>query len=761
MAKAKASRAAKPLWRTILGRIGIGALVTFIVVGLLGLGGFGYLYATTDLPDPNEDFTTDTTFIYYGDGQTKLGSLSVQNRETLDYEQMPQVVKDAVVAAENRSFWEDPGISFSGILRSLVSIATGGEMQGGSTITQQYIKIYYLDSSQTIQRKVRELILAIKMSREVSKEDILEGYLNTIYFGRGAYGIEAASKSYFLKPASELTVSQAAALSAILNNPTAFNPSSGPEHLEALRGRYNYVLDGMLEMGAITQADYDAAYDTLPEFPEVPLNERYGGPKGFLMNMVENELLDLGFDEAEINGGGLEVVTTFDPKLQQAAVDSAQKYTAQAAADADEPQDPAALHVAISSVDTSTGAVLALYGGPDFVENSRNWSTTPRPTASTFKTFAAVAGLRNGYSLNSVLDGNTFTPRGDSQTIRNEFSYQYGPVTLRKAIADSINTAFVDMTQEMDNGAGEVAKAAADAGAPRRDDWNLNNRIALGAAEVSPLNMANAYATLADSGQYKPTYVVSQVKDRDGTLVYEAEPEISQTVDSNVAANVTDALTSVVSEGTGTKASALDRPVAGKTGTHGVEDEIQSAWFVGYTKQISTAVMYVVGDDGIGDLDPYRRPQDPTFFGSSYPLMTWLDYMQVAMEGLPVEDFDKAEPITPSPGIATLTPTPSPKASPTMQSPSATPSVAEPTAEPVSSATVDPPPATQQPTLGPTEEPTADPTPSVEPPAATTPDQATPIGGSSGAPGGPEPDPDPDQGNGNGGVGADGVDGGD
>ena len=196
---AKANRAAAKKKKTTAGtiwkRIGITALVLFVVVGVSGLGAFAYLYATTDLPDPNADFQTNTTFLYYDDGTTQLGSLAVQNRVTLDYADMPQLMKDAVVAAENRSFWEDPGFSIRGIARSMVSIATGGELQGGSTITQQYIKILYLDSGQRMSRKVKELFLAIKMGRELSKEEILKGYLNTIYFGRGAYGIQAAAKS--------------------------------------------------------------------------------------------------------------------------------------------------------------------------------------------------------------------------------------------------------------------------------------------------------------------------------------------------------------------------------------------------------------------------------------------------------------------------------------------------------------------------------------------------------------------------------------
>ncbi len=707
----KGSRA-KRFWK----RLGLTALVAFIVVGLSGMGAFFFLYATTDLPDPNADFQTNTTFIYYRDGEEKLGSLAVQNRQTISYAEMPQLMKDAVVAAENRTFWEDPGFSVTGIARGAFSIATGGEVQGGSTITQQYIKILYLDSGQRLSRKVRELMLAIKMGRELPKEQILEGYLNTIYFGRGAYGIQAAARSFFLKDAKDLTLEEAAALAAILNNPAAFNPSGGEEKLEKLLGRYQYVLDGMLEMGAITQAEHDRAHPALPEFPEVPVNDRYGGWKGFLIKEVENELEEKGFSEAEIQGGGLQIITTLDKSMQAAAAKTGKEYPKKAAEAAAGDPDPADLHVAITSVDTATGGILALYGGPDFVKNSRNWATTPRAAASTFKAFATVAGLRDGFGLNSVFNGNTFTPRGDSKTIRNEFSHQYGPVTLRRATADSINTAFVDMTEQMDDGANKVAAAANDAGAPTSRGWNINNRIALGAAEVSPVNMASAYATFANSGERNEAHIVDRVLDRNGDVVYAATANGEQTIDENVAANVTDALTSVVSEGTGTRASALGRPVAGKTGTNDIDGDITSAWFVGYTKQISTAVMYVAGDSGVEDLETFKRPQDSTFFGSTWPLMTWVDYMTAATDGMPVEQFDRARDIRPERG-KTAGPSPSSSPSPT-ESPSPSPT---PTESPS-------PTPTQEPTKEPTSTPTTEPTPTEEPitPEETPTPQETP-----------------------------------
>lgn len=628
---------------TILARtaavLGIIALVVALVLAGVGI----WFYKTTDLPDPNSDFNTNTTFIYYGDGTTKLGNFAVQNRQSVTYGQMNQFVKDAVVAAENRDFWTDPGISVSGIARSLFSIAKGGEVQGGgSTITQQYIKIYYLNSDRTISRKLRELVLAIKMGREKPKQDILRDYLNTIYFGRGAYGIQAASRSYFLTDAKNLTLPQAAVLASVLNNPSLFDPSDGARNKQRLLDRYHYVLDGMLSAQTITKAQYDQAYPALPNFPEVPINKRFSGPNGYLMKMVQDELLNRGFSEAQIQGGGLQVTTTFNKTLQDQAVKVAQSYTKKIAADAEPKQKADALHVAISSVDVRTGGVLALYGGADYIANSRNWSTTPRPAASTMKAYAAMAGLRNGFSLRSRFNGDTFTPKGDSVSVRNEFNEQYGEVSLMKATADSINTAFVDMTQQIPNGPQQVIKAANDAGVPAGDGWDPNNRIALGTAEVSPLDNATGFATIVNQGKYNANHVVAQVKDISGRVLYTAKAENKQSVEPEIAADTTHALKSVVEQGTGSSVSDLGVEIAGKTGTSGVGDKITSAWFTAATRQVSTAVMYVAGDGGNGDLDPYKRPGDGTFFGGTYPAQTWADYMRVAIKQY--KDEPLAEP---------------------------------------------------------------------------------------------------------------------
>ena len=692
------------------------ALVVVLLVGVLGAAGLVvYGYTSTQRPNANADFQTATTFVYFNNGKSQLGSFAVQNRQPLTFEEIPQDVKDGVIAAENRDFWTDRGVSIRGMVRAAWVILRGGDLQGGSTITQQYIKIMYLNSEQTVTRKFRELFLAYKINKEMSKEEILTDYLNTIYFGRGAYGIQAASKAYFDVDAEELNTQQAAVLISVINNPSLFDPGVDEANIPRLQERYSYVLTSMAETGAITPAEAAKYAATLPEFPEVKINERYGGPKGFLLKMVEKELVGAGFEPSQISGGGLKITTTFDKADQNAAVKSAQKYTKQAA-DASN-QKASQLHAAVASVEVGTGEVLALYGGPDFIENSRNWATTARPTASTFKTYALAAGLDDGFSLDSRFNGNTFTPEGDSTTVRNEFNYEYGPsVTLLKAATDSINTAFVDLTTQIDDGPQQISDVAEAVGAPKGAGWDLNSRIALGTAEVSPLHQANAYATFANDGTYVAPHVVKEVEDASGKVVYRAAPEEKRAVEKDVSRDVTHALTSVVEQGTGSTVQTLDRPVAGKTGTKDVEDDIVSAWFVAYTPQISTAVMYVAGDGGNGDLDDFARPGDSTFFGGTYPALTWVDYMQTAVEDLPVKQFKEPAYVnrdaTPQP-TATARPEPTRTREPTTEAPTREPTTEAPTREPTTEAPTREPtteaPSREPTTEAPSREPTGEP----------------------------------------------------
>src|SRR5262245_46547440 len=238
----------------------------------MAAGSFTYLYKTTELPDPNADFETNTSFVYYSDGKNgqgdQIGQYAIQNRDAISYDQMPQDIKDAVVAIENRTFWSDSGIDYKGILRALFNNSQGNATQGASTITQQYIKILYLTQERTYTRKLKEAILSLKLGKEVSKQEILEGYLNTIYFGRGAYGVQAAAKAYFGKDAQDLSLEESATLASIINNPSQYNPDAGKESKKALRERYRYVLSGMATAGNITAQEEKKAGRKLPKFSE-------------------------------------------------------------------------------------------------------------------------------------------------------------------------------------------------------------------------------------------------------------------------------------------------------------------------------------------------------------------------------------------------------------------------------------------------------------------------------------------------------------
>ncbi len=287
----------------------------FLALGLVGVLvavlAFVLAYRAIDIPDPNADFLTETSFIYYADGESELGRFATQERESISYDEMPATVRNAVVAAEDQTFWTNEGIDPKGILRAAFSNASGNETQGASTITQQYVKVLYLTQEQTWKRKLKEAILSLKVQRSQSKTEVLEGYLNTIYFGRGAYGIEAAAHAFFDKPAGELDLRESAVLASVINNPSLFDPANGKDNRRELKGRYGYVLGNMAEAGDLSAAQAEQAAKRLPPFPEIEEDDAYGGQRGHMLTLVREELRGLGFSDSEIDGQGLRVTTTF------------------------------------------------------------------------------------------------------------------------------------------------------------------------------------------------------------------------------------------------------------------------------------------------------------------------------------------------------------------------------------------------------------------------------------------------------------------
>ena len=424
--KARSKDRTPRTWKQRLKRYTVWGLIACVVMALLGAAGFFVAYRSIDIPDPNAEFLTETTQVYYSDGKSQLGQFAVQKRDSIDYDEMPQYVKDAVVAAENQTFWTDNGLDPKGILRAAFSNAQGNATQGASTITQQYVKILYLTQERTWKRKLKEAILSLKVKNQLSKQDVLEGYLNTIYFGRGAYGIQAAAQSYFAKDAADLNLKQSAALAAILNNPNGLDPADGDDVAQRLLGRYQYVLDSMAKMGTAPAGEVSQAREALPKFPQIKQSAQYGGQRGHVLTMVRKELSNLGFSEEEINGGGLQVTTTFTKKAMAAAAEGVAEQRP-------EGFGPKQLHVAVASVQPGTGAVRGFYGGQDYLDSQINWAVAGGQAGSTFKPFALASAIESGFELKDTFDGNSpYDLPGGGRPIENQGNHSYGRVNLIK-----------------------------------------------------------------------------------------------------------------------------------------------------------------------------------------------------------------------------------------------------------------------------------------------------------------------------------------
>lgn len=659
-----------------------------LVVGLAGVvvvaGLAVFAYSTTSVPNPNAEFKTQTSYIYYADGKSKLGQFALQNRDSISYDEMPQDVKDAVVAAEDRTFWTNHGIDPKGIIRAAFSNAKGNSTQGASTITQQYVKVLYLNQQRTYQRKVKEAILSLKIQRQMSKQEILEGYLNTIYFGRGAYGIQAAAQAYFGVPAAKLTLRQAAVLASVINNPTQFDPANGASHKEALKRRYAYVLSGMAKAGTVTPEQATKAAAKLPKFPKQHASNTYGGQKGHALTLIKHELTRLGFTDSQIDGGGLRVTTTLTKKAMDAAANGVAQEKPEGFGDKE-------LHIGVATVQPGTGALLGFYGGQDYLQSEINWAASGGMAGSTMKPITLATAIESGFSLKSTFDGNSPYEFPGGLQVHNEGEqageangHSYGAhVNAIYALQQSINTAFVDMSNSIPDGPKKIYQNALKMGLtpdkkPNPDYPGIpstttdlqpdDTLITLGKARVSPINLANVYATIAAGGRRAPVHVIDKVTDQNGTVLYRYKNSSEQVVPQDVSADVSYALQQVVKGGTGRAALALGRPAAGKTGTatspnsNGVGTHVSSAWFVGYTPQAATAVMYIRGK-GSDALDGWL----PSYFGADYPARTWTAVMQAVMEGLPKKEFPPPAYVTGTPPDTSHAPLPSiaPKPKPT------------------------------------------------------------------------------------------------
>lgn len=583
-----------------------------------------FSYFTVQIPDPNAYVTSQATILTYDDG-TEFARIGAQNRTSVPLGKIPLDLRHAVLAAENRNFYSEHAISPTGIIRALFNMARGGGVQGGSTITQQYAKTAFLTPDQTIKRKIRELIIAIKLENMMTKDEILENYLNTIYFGRGAYGVETASQVYFGKSVRDLTLRQSAVLASVLRSPGYYDPGLREGNAERLAARYRYTIRGMVSAG---WADQKLLKNL--EMPKVLARSKTGilaGPKGYLVAAVQKELNKLGFSDDKLMIGGLKVTTTLNKKAQEAAVLAVAKEAPKKA-----PDD---LHIGLAAVRPGTGAILAMYGGPDYVERQLNNATQGITQAgSSFKPFALIAALEAGVALDTVWSGKspqTFDDNGKPYEVANYGKKSFKNLTLLEATEKSVNTVYVPLGIAI--GPEKVIDAARRAGIPEQVEMVPTPSVVLGVASPKVLDVANSYATFAAQGVYAKPFLVVEVGNRNGGVLYKANPQGQEVFGKEVMADLTYALQSVVKYGSGAAAQKLGRPAAGKTGT---SQENSSAWWNGYTPQIAASVAFYRDDSteslrGIGGMR--------TLTGGSFPARIWTEFMKGALKGEPVIDF--------------------------------------------------------------------------------------------------------------------------
>ncbi|MDX2295319.1 MULTISPECIES: transglycosylase domain-containing protein [Streptomyces] len=697
-----------PSWKLVTG--------TFLLFCALLMGGAVIAYSQVVVPKVDATATSQNNIYYWSDGSRMVATGAGQNRQIIGIDQIPLVMQEAVISAENKTFRTDWGVDPMGIGRAVWNMAKGGETQGGSTITQQYVKNGLLaDQSQTLSRKVKELFISIKVGNEVDKRDILSGYLNTAYYGRGAYGIQAASRAYFNKDAKHLNASESAVLASVLKGATYFDPAGYPEvdpnatpanNLARLTERWTWILDEMVKDGKIP-AEERAKYTTLPKIQKPKQDAQLSGQIGYLVATAKANFRSKYDISAEaLDLGGYEIHTTFDKKKVKAMEDSVKKIYDEYIDEKKRPEDDTNVEFGGASVDVKTGALVALYGGQDATKHyTNNADTTGAQVGSTFKPFVLAAAMKDGvrdpegpptqdastrtlvdpdksrYSGKDDLKVRTYKgeiwhdENGKEWEQNNEGDQSYGNISLRKAMVVSANSPFVQLG--MDVGIDKVREAAIDAGL--RPDSLVKGEVpsfSLGISSPSAIRMAGAYSTFANQGMRNEPYSVTKVV-KEGQVIYKHEPKAQQAFSSAISSNVTDVLRSVVEDkgGTGKNAAIPGRDVAGKTGT---TDDNMSAWFVGYTPQLSTAIdMYRFDDDETKKnrqfQEMYGTGGQDSIHGSSFPSQIWNDYMTDAVADMPVEEFPEPEKLadakavygggaTPKP---TATPTPTESATPT------------------------------------------------------------------------------------------------
>ncbi len=590
-------------------------VVCLIIMGISILYGFSSLFAP---PNMDETLIPDAASQFYDiNGNAIYTTLSEERRIPVTIDKIPKHVQRAFIAIEDNRFYEHSGIDYRGTARALVSTLSGSEVQGGSTITQQLAKNAFLTQERSITRKIKEAFIAKELEHKYTKDEILTMYLNQIYFGQGAYGIESASMYYFGKHVQYLDIAEAATLAAIPKSPNYFNPFENPQESKK---RQELVIDQMIKYGFITSEEGISA--KAEKLTYSTYHKEKSDPRSYFFEMISQKVMDeVGADA--LYKGGLKIYTTLDPDMQKAA-ENAMRYLPTYYQDSKNLTQP---QLALAAIDPHTGYIKAMLGGRG--EDKFNRATLAvRQPGSAFKPFVYLTAMQNGFSPASIVEDKEeeFSPGWKPQ---NSDRAWHGKVSLRTALVRSLNVPTIKLAREV--GVSKIITNAEKMGISTLVDSgaysDTNLAMALGGLSkgVNPVEMAAAYGVLASNGIYCKPIALLKIVDREGKVLYEAKPESKRVIDAQSAYLTTNMLQDVLISGTA-GGMGIGRPAAGKTGT---TDTYIDAWFVGYTPDLCTAVW--IGDDN-------NKPMN-YMYGSGTPLSIWHDFMINALASTPKSNF--------------------------------------------------------------------------------------------------------------------------
>ncbi len=626
--KHKTRRPSRIIISIIAVLLAINVSFIFVLSGLIFSAFQTVLSFIEDLPDL-EDFTPTenalTSKIYALDGSLIDTFHGEENRELVSYEQIPKNLINAVIAIEDERYYQHKGFDVEGIIRSFIINLISGEIeQGATTITQGYVKNVYMPEEKydiTYERKIKEAALAYQIEQIYSKEEILEMYLNTVYFGEGAYGVQAAAKIYFNKDVEYLNLSECAVLAGLLQS-YLYSPYIDEK---AALERRNIVLAKMLELGYIDEEEYEQAKNT-PIITQRPREETEEGFAPYFVEYVKQILIEK-YGVEKVFEGGFEIYTTLDPEMQIAAENAIEEVLI-------DPEDPSA---ALVAMDPRNGYIKAMVGGKDFREMKFNLATqAKRQPGSTFKVFALLSALKQGVSPYM-----TFNPNGEL-IFDIEFSepwevgnyestiYDTDNMTIWEGTVRSVNVVYSQLIMKI--GAYGIANLAMDMGI--ETTLNPYPSIGLGGLTtgVSPLEVCTAFSTIADYGVRHDPVAILKITDKDGNTIEEYQEESRQVLDPITAYRAIEIMQQVVQSGTGTRAKLEDRTCAGKTGT---TDEAENAWFTGFTTNLAACVWMGYPEKNV----KMGVIRDIRVAGGSYPAMIWNLFMTEATKNLPIENF--------------------------------------------------------------------------------------------------------------------------